>query len=498
MVAKGYIGPYLISFVIAQFVLVMQFLWKYIDDITGKGISTLEILELIFYFSFTIIPKSIPITILLSSVFVFGNLAERFEITSMKSAGISLLRIMRMGMIFSLFTALFSIFASNYIVPKANYLFFEGFFAIKRQKPALTIEAGIFNQDFTGYNIYVGSKNKDGQTIKDIMIYDETNMESGFVNITTAKTGVMSSSSDGNFFIMNLQDGMQYRDIKPSSGAGTKKTNYPFLRTEFKSWQKAFDLSQFEMNEQSINLQGKKDNLLNTGQLLQAIDSVNNEIVIMDDQKFNAFNGLVDTSGLRNIPVEIEIKNEKKNVPSNLKYNKKVESNTLISLIDSIPDAHSLFELLPSDTKASIIQSLSSNTQRKYDSYVTQKFRIKDLERSKSLFNLRLHQQYSWAMICIIFLFVGAPLGAIIRKGGYGYPLLLAIVFFMLFIILMIMGEKLHRSETLTAPVAAWLPCIVILPMAIFLSYKALKDSKLFDIDSLMIRLEKFKWFFGR
>jgi len=269
LIAKSFVAPYVLSFVIAEFVLVMQFLWQKIDDILGKGVSAFEISGLIGYFSVVIMPRAIPITILLSSVFVYGNMAERYELTSMKSAGLSFTRILRSGFTLAVLTAIFSLLASNIFAPKAHYLFQKKFNAIKKQKAALLLESGQFNKDFSGFTIYVGDKDKTGRNIEEVLMYDENFTDPSLVNMVSAKSGVMEPTEDGRFFRMLLRDGVQYRDLKESrKGKDNKKSEkYPFVRTKFKEWEKIFDMTQFDIDD-SNSLSTNKEDLMHSFQLL--------------------------------------------------------------------------------------------------------------------------------------------------------------------------------------------------------------------------------------
>lgn len=500
MVGMNFIAPYIMSFLIAEFVLVMQFLWKYIDDITGKGIGFFEIMELVIYFAGTIVPKAIPITILLSSVFVFGNMSEKFELTSIKTAGISLLRVMRMGFYLAIFTALFSLFASNYLVPKANFEFFSRFDVIKRQKPALTLEEKIFNKDFNGYNIYIKEKAKDGKNVKGVMIYDEIHSSYKSFNIVTAQRGVMSSSDDGQYFIMNLEDGEQYRQNRETRKTTTDDTPYPFIRTKFKKWEKIFPMSEFDVGNKIFYAQRRKYDLMNTFQLLSSIDSMGTVITEKRLDNYNNFNNILVKRRVR----KAKKKKQQKKVESAIRENKteeiKMSKESLAAAlrnvvkqtgkVDTASNLLSTFDR--SDHLTLVAGSITAINNRK-DHHINNGLRVKEKELAKERIRLVFHQMYSWALICVIFLFIGAPLGSIIRKGGYGYPLLSAIVLFMIFIILSIIGDKLQRAQTLDAVTGAWLPCIILAPFAVYLTMKALDDQKLVEMNWLTNIKARFK-----
>ncbi len=485
LILLDFIPPYLIAFFVAEFVLVMQFLWKYIDEIVGKGISLGVLLELIFYFAVRIIPEAVPVTILIASVMVFGNLAEKYELSSMKSAGISLTRIMLAGVLLAFLTSLFSLFASNYLKPRANYKFFKRFLSVRKQDASLNIEEGVFSYDFKNFTIRVGEKDKDGEGIQDILIYDNSDSDKKKLNMLVANDGRMYSPPESELFVMDLNDGEQYRELNNTK----KKDSKAFIRTKFKSWTKVFDMSDFDFQAANLNSSRKKFDLLNSKQLKMGIDSFERKKAENLQSNFYNHSGILDIE--EQVEEEEDKSKEQITLPKKVseaiaKKDKQVKDNksrakqreprqqleeysldTLSSLIYTFKE---------SDAK-SIARSTKYLSDKKEEkvSYTLREDR--SFTYTKSRYTLRLHQMYSWALICIVFLFIGAPLGSIVKKGGYGYPLLIAIVFFMTFIVLNIMGEKLNKTGQLTAILAAWLPNLVLIPFAIFISYKALNDS---------------------
>ena len=475
------------AFLVTEFVLVMQFLWKYIDEIIGKGVSLGILLELIFYWSVRIIPEAVPVSILIASVMVFGNLAEKYELSSMKSAGISLTRIMGMGIFIAVMTSMFSLFASNYMKPRANYKFIYRYNAIKRAKPALSIEEGVFNKDFRNITIRVGDKGRDGQTIEDILVYDHSVEDKKRVNVLTAKEGLMYAGESNDYFVMELQDGVQYREMADKKAKPEEKKPLPMMRTKFESWTKIFDLTEFDLEAQNVNLTRKKYDLLNAFQLQSAIDSFDREIVDNDRSNLNNFSRLMNyemekpenKANEKTLPSQVTkaIKSKDEIVKDN---REKVKKSKAAPRQTNIAELSNLSSIIESFDKKEVISPLTTAKHRseRNNDRLQKSVRMEDgLEHSKSLYVLRLHQQMSWAAICVLFLFIGASLGSIVKKGGYGYPLLIAIIFFMLFIILNIMGEKLTKSSSIPAILGAWLPYTVLLPTAILLTYKALNDS---------------------
>ena len=475
------------AFLVTEFVLVMQFLWKYIDEIIGKGVSLGILLELIFYWSVRIIPEAVPVSILIASVMVFGNLAEKYELSSMKSAGISLTRIMGMGIFIAVLTSMFSLFASNYMKPRANYKFIYRYNAIKRAKPALSIEEGVFNKDFRNITIRVGDKGRDGQSISDILVYDHSVQDKREVNVLTAKEGLMYAGEDNDYFVMELKDGVQYREMKDKKAKPDDKKPNAMMRTRFESWTKIFDLSEFELEAQNVNLTRKKYDLLNAFQLKEAIDSFQREIVDNEKSNLNNFSKLlsyemidpVAKSKEETLPTAVTkaIKSKDEIVEDNQQKLKRSKAAPRQKETLDLKEYNSIIESFESKDIVSALTTAKHRSERNNDKLLKSSRMEDSLAHSQSLYVLRLNQQFSWALICILFLFIGASLGSIVKKGGYGYPLLIAIIFFMLFIILNIMGEKLTKSSSVPALLGAWLPYVVLLPTAVLLTYKALNDS---------------------
>jgi lipopolysaccharide export system permease protein len=233
---KSFIPPFFVAFCIALFVLVMQFLWVYIDEIMGKGLTFFELTELVFYLSMTMVPNALPLGVLISSVMVLGNLAERYELAGLKSAGISLMRIMRPLAITAFMIACGSLFVADRVIPWANLQFHSRFYDIRKAKPTLAFEENVFNDEFQDYTMRIGKKSADGRHLKDVMIYgNQSSGNADLVNQIMAKNGEMFTTKDRQYIVMNLKDGIQYQETT-NNRDGIK--HYPFVRIKFKSWQK--------------------------------------------------------------------------------------------------------------------------------------------------------------------------------------------------------------------------------------------------------------------
>lgn len=537
LVIKSFVPPFLIAYSIALFVLLMQMLWLYIDDIAGKGLGAGLILELLFYRSMSLIPIALTLGMLIASVMTLGNMAERYELSSIKSAGVSLWRTMRAMVIFGTVIALFSAYCSNTLIPISNLKFGSRMFDIQQKAPTLQMEAGTFNYDFQGYAIHFKSKSKDGRSIKDVLIYDHSSDASGQVLQIVAEKGEMYTVQDGQYFIMRLFNGSQYMDQRTRSSSSSKG-KYPFMRVGFKEWEKVFDLTAFNLERTNPELFNRNRQMMTTNELLGAIDSIAIRADKRSKELSNYLSGYLTYEKLDS--TYIEIPEEKERYKPKLDA---VEEDTMTQEVDLIPsdvtpktpgkqdsksvgaaiqasintkvkkpkqvvskratggNAYQQYMEDPITEWSNFMTGFSANDQRKI--YTKAKNSLRSMKnqaesadravermlisRVKHIYDM--HMKYSMAAVCIIFVFIGAPMGAIIRKGGFGYPILVSIIYFIIFVILMIFCRKFAEKFYITGLVAAWIPCMILLPVGIFLTYKAMQDSKLMNIDQFTKRI---------
>jgi lipopolysaccharide export system permease protein len=538
---RSFIGPFIIAFFIALFVLIMQFLWLYIDEMMGKGLTIFDVSELLFYLSIGFVPQALPIGVLIATVMVMGNLAERYELSSFKSAGVSLLRVMR-PLLYSVGTiAIFSFFTSEILIPWANLKFYSRFYDIRKSKPALNLEAGVFNDEFAAFTLRIGKKLGDGSQLEDVMIYDK-GISTNLVKQTLAKKGEMLNSADRQFIVMNLYDGVRYEETTGNNGQQSGKN--PFVRTKFSSWQTIFDLSEFDRKKTDEDLFKNNQKMLSSTQLFSAMDSMKRvDRVSYDDLKRTIrdlmtplkdrkVNALPPSSGAESIHIvensasigsipppklaenivvnapkkEDSLKNslikkgEKKIFSPSEKVKKQLDSISKATLAGT-PLANTANPItVKKDTLRN--KALGSNfydvvpktpqserlglEQRVENSANSVKLTIENtIRQTKSnneqngKFIYELHMKYTAAVICLVFLFIGAPMGAIIQKGGFGYPILVAIGFFVLYIIGTIYCKNMKDAGGLSATSAAWLPVLFMLPIAMVLTWRAVNDYKM-------------------
>lgn len=553
---KSFIGPFVVSFFIALFVLIMQFLWLYIDEMMGKGLTIFDVSELLFYLSIGFVPQALPIGVLISTVMVMGNLAERYELSSFKSAGVSLLRVMRPLLMSVATVAVFSFFTSEVLIPWANLKFYSRFYDIRKSKPALNLEAGVFNDEFAAFTLRIGKKHGDGSQLEDVMIYGNKGFNNSLVNQTLAKRGEMLNSIDRQFIVMNLFDGIRYEETTGSNGQQSSKN--PFVRTKFSSWQTIFDLSEFDRKKTDEDLFKNNQKMLSSGQLFGAMDSMNTlNLQLADDMKRNVrelmtplkshvVSNVAPSAGSstllsiehtpsvsapkmtestdsttdkmpknRTNSVNNPQTNPQTQTKAQLEHIKKGEKKLLTpsekvrQQLDSVSRAtlagtglsstpmpvkvkkdsfrnkalrDNFYDVVPS-TPSNELQGLAQraeNSARNVQMSIENGQRqVKQNNEQRGKFVYELNMKYTAAIICLIFLFIGAPMGAIIQKGGFGYPILVAIGFFVFYIISTIYCKNMKESGELTAIEAAWIPVFIMVPVAIFLTWRAVNDYKM-------------------
>jgi lipopolysaccharide export LptBFGC system permease protein LptF len=490
-------------------------MWKWVDDILGKGLSMLDILELMGYYCLWMIPLALPVSILIASVMVYGDLAEKYELASFKSAGVSMLRIMRPGIIMSILTFGLSLFASNYLAPVANFQFAKRFEAIKQQKSSLAIEEGIFNDDFDNFVIRVDQKMPNGKDMNDVYIADQSKADRSMLNVIMADSANMFIDQDGKHFVMQLHDGNIYQE--EDRKWKNDKQSYPFMRTTFKYYKKVLDMSEFKISS-SLDLMRSKEDMMNSFQLLGAIDSLEGKREYHLGTLNYDYSGVLKAN-FRPDSLLLHINNENKQIVSTKENDTLISesSNTLVPqrLLKEAREAFSnaeeqnikvnkinqrditdlskynyFYETLDSASMDYLFYRVETQANTRADFSNNVVYYIDDTKIQKERLKLKLNQQYAYAMICVIFLFIGAPLGSIIRKGGYGYPLLVAILFYVVFMISSIMGTKLLKSQTLGGTMSAWIACIILLPFALFFTYKALNDSRFEEFSKLYIKIK--------
>lgn len=464
---QSFLPLFSMTFFICLFIVLMQFLWRYIDDLVGKGLGIGLIAELFFYAALTMVPMALPLAILLASLMTFGNLGERFELTAMKAAGISLLKSMRPLIVTMVLIAIGAFFFQNNVLPVAQTKMWTLLYSMRQKSPELEIPEGVFYDQLPGFNIYVKSKNPDSGTLYDVMIYDTSR---GFDNtrVLLADSGRMSMTEDQTHLFLTLYYGAQFENLREQQG-GAGSGNMPYRRESFDEKQilVAFDANFNRMDESGMRNQyvGK-----NIAELQATIDSVGLRVDSIGDSyakiiKETSYVG-VNAYDRRYINGEVV------NVPATqVKLDKPLDIDSIINARDG--------SFARSYYSQAIVKAKRAKQEFEFKSY-TMSDDLKTIRRH----GIELQKKFTLSFACIIFFFIGAPLGAIIRKGGLGTPLIISVLLFIFYYIIDNTGYKMAREGRLEVWEGMWLSSIVLLPLGVFFTYKAMNDSAVFNKDA--------------
>jgi lipopolysaccharide export system permease protein len=447
LILKAFVGPFIATFFITLFVLVLQFFWLYIDDIVGKGLDFFTIARLMSYVTASVVPLALPLAVLLSSIMTFGNLGETFELVAIKSAGIPLLRFMRPLLITSLVICGVAFVFNNSIIPRAQLKLNTLKYDIIVTKPALDIKEGVFYDKIDGYVIKIGKKEKDG-TIRNVVIYEKNyNLQD---NITVADSGLMKVSADKRYLEFYLHDGWRY-----SEKGDRITTNTEFTRMGFKDYKKVLDLSSFKPQKTEDSVFKDNWRMLSVAQLNKTIDSLKKN------------NSAIGKKAMREANVYLAFG---RNLDSNWAIPAKTSTH-ITSFSQIVPDS-AISPML--DIAMGQANSVKSTLEINTAEYNTKKMDLR-------LHLIEWHRKFSLSLACLVLFLIGAPLGSIIRKGGIGTPLIFAVAFFVVFFLLNNFGEKFVKQDVLEPKIGMWLATYILLPVGVFLVYKAMSDSQLFN-----------------
>lgn len=475
-ILQSFLPLFLMTFCICLFIVLMQFLWRYIDELVGKGLGVDVIGELFFYAALTMIPMALPLAILLASLMTFGNLGEQFELTAMKASGISLLRTMAPLIVLMVMIATGAFFFQNDILPVAQTKMWTLLYSMRQKSPELEIPEGVFYDQIPGYNLFVQEKNRGTGVLYEVMIYD---VSKGFENssIILADSGKMSITPDKTHLFLRLWSGESFENLKDAGASNMK--NVPYRRESFdiKEIMLKFDTNFNRMDEEGMRRQyvGK-----NMEELQATIDSVGARV----DSLGNNYG-----TALREYPY-LGLRNYKNQSDSGETV--KVRRPDIV--LETPVDVDSLFRGSSSGLRLNYLNQGLAKAQRMRQEYEYKSLAMADDLKSLRRHAIELQKKFTLSFACIIFFFIGAPLGAIIRKGGLGTPLVISVFLFIFYYIIDNMGYKLARDGKWEVWQGMWLSAAVLLPLGIFFTYKAVNDSAVFNKDAY---LNFFRKFFG-
>ena len=520
LIIKAFIGPFVATFFITLFVLVLQFFWLYIDDIVGKGVDMITVARLILYVSATLVPLALPLAVLLSSIMTFGNLGETFELIAIKSAGISLLRFMRPLLVISLGICYIAFLFNNNIIPVANLKMNTLKYDIIVSKPAFDIKEGVFYDKIEGYVIKIGKKEKDDSTIRSVVIYQQ-NYSGQQDDVIIAEKGKMVVTPDKHSLVFVLQNGWIYQEGK----SDRMSTTNDFVRMGFKEYKKVLDLSSFKLNKTEDSAFKNNYQMLTMNQLGHNIDSLKKQ-----DEAYRKkaasdlriglkFLQMLDTTGWAEVekapkatsrylldkpsmpvvPAAVTpdtshkvaaIKDTSRKDSSRKdtahKDNKDTSKNkkqvlAKASTKPAPPPPPGFRDYLPDSTRSTVVERAISQLSSVKIQLDQPAFLYANQENDLRVHRIAWHEKLTLSVACLVMFLIGAPLGSIIRKGGIGMPLIFAVVFFVIFFLLNNFGKKFVKEDVLTPVAGMWLATYVLAPIGLFLVYKALHDSQLFN-----------------
>lgn len=441
----------------------MQFLWVYIDDLIGKGLEMYIVLKLMFFATARLVPMALPLAVLLSSIMTYGNLGEHYELVAMKASGISLYRFMQPLLVTVLTITVLAFVFSNSILPMANMKFANLLNDIRHQKPALNIKEGTFYSEIEGFSIKVEEKGDDNKSIYGVIIYDHTSGK-GNDNVLIAESGEMAMSDDGRYLIIKMFNGRRYQESNPlGDGAkGKGETNtYEHYSTYFKEWEKWFDLSSFQFEENEERNWKDHYKMMNLTQLAASADTI-----------------------------RLEITDRKEEFKENIKpYYMFTEVD-----IDTLPETG-----LSDSAFTALLTAVTSSDEKEdellaYNRALGAARNIKSFAgvadrylqyRDKVLRSHRIewHRKFTLSFACFVMFLIGAPLGAIIRIGGFGWPLFISIILFVISHVLNMAGEKTAVGGGMDPAVGMWLSSGILFPAGVYISFRAMNDAPLLSLD---------------
>jgi len=564
LIIKAFIGPFIATFFITTFVLVLQFMWLYIDDVVGKGVDAITVLRLLLYVAATVVPLALPLAVLLSSIMTLGNLGETYELVAIKSAGISLLRFLRPLAIVSFIITIIAFFFNNNVLPVSNLKMQTLKYDIIVSKPAFDIKEGVFYDKIEGFVIKIGKKEKDDSTIRNVVIYEQNN-NGQQDNMIVADSGTMVVTPDKQSLVFTLKSGWRYQEKgERNVYAGTE-----LVRLGFKRYKKIMDLSSFKLNKTDDSAFKGNFNMFTLPQLSHAIDSLktvvhkNIDQLNLAGQRIYQFPHYLDTTGwaqvekagldnprllkytwaqdsltrlwtkdkaiidstLKAQKAQIEAQKAQAEAARKARETAKAQETaktkghpappgadhpapagaghptpaavTPVAAVIPVPTAPSLTiggapitkdppkarlnDLIPDSQRLNVINhTIDAINQVRGEDAVPYNF-YASTNHNLLQHEMAWHEKITLAVACMVMFLIGAPLGSIIRKGGIGMPLVFAVVFFVIFFLLNNFGKKLAGSDVLTPANGLWLATYVLTPIGLFLVYKALHDSQLFN-----------------
>jgi lipopolysaccharide export system permease protein len=464
LIIRSFIGPFLLTFAIVEFVLLTQYILKYLDELVGKDLGAEVFGELLFYFSINMAPVALPLAVLLSSLMTFGNLGEHHELTAIKTSGIALPRILRPVFFIVAAVSIGAFFFNNYMVPKANLKAYSLLWDIRHKKPTMNFKEGAFYGGFPGYSIKINKKLDDLGNVQDVMIYDHSKGGSN-TTVILADSGKMYTDFNNAYLVLELFDGNSYVD---QGNAAIRNSGEQFIRQQFNESKLVLSLASFNLDRTREELFSDNKMMKNINQL----DAVTDSLAKYRAKEQQTFATNVD-------PFYSYFKAD----TTRLKYGVNLEGKELCG-----------FNLKKVDA---IAASTATNKARNIKTYTLSYVERLD-NKTRDIYNygIEIWRKFTQSGSILIMFLIGAPLGAIIKKGGLGVPVIISILFFIVMYVLSILGEKWAREGIVSVGAGMLAANLILLPIGLFFLYQAQNDSNLLEVDfwrKIMTRLRRNK-----
>jgi lipopolysaccharide export system permease protein len=446
LLLRSYIGPFIVTFLVARFIFEMQFIWVYLDELLGKGLGGWVVFKLLVFASARLVNMALPLAILMSSIMTMGALAENNEMTAMKSAGVSLLRMMRPLIFFSIGLSLLAFVFANNIWPVANLKFRTMLFSILKQKPALNLTDGVFYNGIEGVSIRAGRNNTDTGELTDVLIYDHRGGEKANRTVIRARSGTMEQTPDKRYLVLTLFEGYTYDEQREKK---IRNPRYGLIEGHFEKMELRMDLISLAFNADNEEVMKNPAEMMSVKQLDQAIDSLK---------------VLIDT--VENQYAQNTLRLTHKRVAA--------DSSTIAAPIG-------LFDMADEGGRRKAVSWAKENTRKSKELLQRQIDELKSRDKNVNRHKIEWHRKFFLAVVCLVLFFIGAPLGAIIRKGGIGIPTLIALGLFVVYQLLTMAGERMAKNQFIEPWLGMWISTVVLLPLSIWITHKAMKESALMD-----------------
>lgn len=467
-VLKSFLLLFTGTFFICLFIFMMQFLWRYVDELVGKGLEIGVLAQFFFYSALTLIPVSLPLAILLAALMTFGNFGEKYELLSMKAAGIPLLRIIRPLIIFCMMLCGISFYFQNVVAPKAQMKLWTLLVSMKQTSPELDIPEGVFYSDIEGFNIYVKKKDRETGIMKDLLIYD---LSDGFekTRIIWATEGSMEMTADKQHLFLHLYNGEQFENLESQT---IDSKNVPYRRETFR--------------EKHIIIEFDGGfNMIDGGFLSERSDSKNMEQI---SESIDSLTFKADSTG-RAIFDDI-----KRTTYRKVTITKRDSTQMAEGKLPSVINTDSLFNAFTLAEKEKALKSASDQLNTLANDWKVKNTMMSDADKNIRSHQSQWHKKITLSLSCLIFFFIGAPLGAIIRKGGLGLPVVISVIIFVLYYIIDSGSTRVARSGEMNIILGVWMSTLVLAPIGAFFTYKSNKDSVVFNLE---VYVNFFRWLLG-